>query len=110
MNKLLVLALLGVAATLSACADAPPAAPVATVAPVVAPAMPAVAAPTKKMVKPSKAVSNGQSALKAAGFDPGPIDGITGKKTRAAIAAFQKAKSLPVTSKFDKATKAALKV
>ena len=110
MKKLLALALIGVAATLSACAGTPPAAPpAATVAPVAAPA-PAPAAPAKKVVKPSKAVAAGQSALKAAGFDPGAIDGVTGKKTRAALAAFQKAKNLPVTSKFDKATKAALKV
>ena len=112
MKKLLALALIGVAATLSACADTPPAAPpVATVAPVAAaaPAAPAPA-PAKKVVKPSKAVAAGQSALKAAGFDPGAVDGVTGKKTRSALAAFQKAKNLPVTSKFDKATKAALKV
>lgn len=35
-----------------------------------------------------------QIALYQAGFDPGPIDGITGKKTRAAIIAFQTAKGL----------------
>ena len=111
MKKLLALALIGVAATLSACAGTPPAAPpAATVAPVAAPAPAAPAAPAKKVVKPSKAVAAGQSALKAAGFDPGAIDGVAGKKTRAALAAFQKAKNLPVTSKFDKATKAALKV
>jgi len=109
MNKLLVLALLGVAATLSACADTPAAAPpVATVAPAAAPAP--APAPVKKVVKPSKAVAKAQTALKAAGFDPGAIDGVIGKKTRAAVGAFQKAKSLPVTGKFDKATKAALKV
>ncbi len=111
MKKLLVLALLGVAATLSACADTPAAAPpVATVAPAAAPMAAPAAVSTKKVVKPSKAVSKAQTALKAAGFDPGAIDGVIGKKTRAAVSAFQKAKSLPVTGKFDKATKAALKV
>jgi uncharacterized protein (TIGR02594 family) len=37
-----------------------------------------------------------QKALKAAGFDPGPLDGIVGPKTRAAIAAFQRARGLEV--------------
>ncbi len=39
-----------------------------------------------------------QSALKKAGFDPGPIDGIPGTKTLAAIKAFQKANRLIVTT------------
>ena len=34
-------------------------------------------------------VSELQKALKAAGFDPGPIDGIAGARTRAAVRAFQ---------------------
>lgn len=37
-----------------------------------------------------------QLALKNAGFDPGPIDGKIGKKTRRAIREFQKAKELKV--------------
>lgn len=37
-----------------------------------------------------------QIALKKAGFDPGPIDGKIGKKTRKAIREFQKAKGLKV--------------
>lgn len=35
-----------------------------------------------------------QSALQAAGFDPGPIDGAMGPRTRAAIRAFQSANGL----------------
>ncbi len=35
-----------------------------------------------------------QSALKNAGFDPGPIDGKMGPKTKKAIKAFQKSKGL----------------
>jgi len=35
-----------------------------------------------------------QSALKGAGHNPGPIDGILGSKTMAALNAYQKAKSL----------------
>jgi uncharacterized protein (TIGR02594 family) len=37
-----------------------------------------------------------QQALQAAGFDPGPVDGIRGRKTIAAIKAFQKANGLAV--------------
>lgn len=37
-----------------------------------------------------------QTRLKAAGFDPGPIDGVMGPRTRAAIRAFQQAKGLTV--------------
>jgi uncharacterized protein (TIGR02594 family) len=37
-----------------------------------------------------------QNALKAAGFDPGPIDGIRGRKTIAAIKQFQAANDLEV--------------
>jgi uncharacterized protein (TIGR02594 family) len=37
-----------------------------------------------------------QRALSAAGFDPGPIDGIMGRKTISAIAAFQKARNVAV--------------
>ena len=37
-----------------------------------------------------------QMALKAAGFDPGPLDGIPGPKTRAAIRGFQRHAGLEV--------------
>ena len=37
-----------------------------------------------------------QNKLKAAGFDPGPIDGIYGPKTAAAVRKYQKAKGLTV--------------
>lgn len=39
-----------------------------------------------------------QQALKDKGFDPGPIDGKAGTKTREAIQAFQKANNLHVTA------------
>ena len=41
------------------------------------------------------AVRQIQAALKRAGYDPGPIDGIVGTRTRAALAAYQKANQLP---------------
>src|SRR3990167_4173116 len=39
-----------------------------------------------------------QQALKAAGFDPGPLDGKYGPKTMAAVSAFQQSKGLKVDS------------
>lgn len=50
-----------------------------------------------------------QKLLKRAGFEFGPIDGVTGPKTRAAIARFQKQAGLPVTQKFDPETVQKLK-
>jgi len=45
-----------------------------------------------------------QIALKNAGYDPGRIDGVMGKKTREAIKTFQKAKGLTVDGKMGKLT------
>lgn len=36
-----------------------------------------------------------QSALAARGYDPGPVDGVVGSRTRAALRAWQKAEGLP---------------
>lgn len=51
----------------------------------------------------SLAVEN-QKLLRRAGYEFGPLDGIVGKKTIAALGRFQKAAGLPLTNKFDKAT------
>jgi peptidoglycan hydrolase-like protein with peptidoglycan-binding domain len=54
---------------------------------------------------PSKAdVKKLQQSLKHLGFDPGPVDGVSGPRTRAAIRAFQKKHSLESTGKMDAAT------
>jgi len=50
-------------------------------------------------VKPMPTVAEIQTALKNAGFDPGPIDGKMGKKTKEAIKAFQKANGLQADGK-----------
>lgn len=50
-----------------------------------------------------------QQALAAAGFNPGPIDGIEGPKTRAALVAFQQARGLSTASDQWGATEAALR-
>lgn len=49
-----------------------------------------------------------QLFLQQAGFNPGPIDGIFGPKTLAAMQAFQRANELPVTSTYDRATEQAV--
>jgi len=48
---------------------------------------------------------NAQQALKEKGYDPGPIDGVHGPRTSAAIREFQKAEGLPVTGQMDGETR-----
>ncbi len=50
-----------------------------------------------------------QKALKAAGYDPGPLDGIDGPRTHAALTAFQQAKGLSTAGPDWGKTEAALK-
>jgi peptidoglycan hydrolase-like protein with peptidoglycan-binding domain len=45
-----------------------------------------------------------QKALKLRGHDPGPIDGISGPRTSAALKAYQQAQGLEATGKLDDAT------
>ena len=52
--------------------------------------VPAAPAPAPAPASDSSILSI-QTALKARGFDPGPLDGIMGPKTKAAVVAFQKA-------------------
>lgn len=54
-------------------------------------------------------VEHAQRALKEAGYDPGPIDGIAGAKTTAAVRAYQKAQGLNETGRLDGATLERLK-
>jgi peptidoglycan hydrolase-like protein with peptidoglycan-binding domain len=51
-----------------------------------------------------------QQALKAKGFDPGPIDGSVGPKTTAAVRAYQKAENLTLSGQIDRDTAAKLGV
>ena len=51
-----------------------------------------------------------QEALKMQGHDPGPIDGIMGPNTRAAISDYQRKNNLPVTGMLDAETMAKLDI
>lgn len=51
-----------------------------------------------------------QAALDRAGFSPGLIDGAAGRKTAVALRAFQVARGLPASGRFDAATETALAV
>ena len=53
-------------------------------------------------------VRTAQQALQDKGFNPGPIDGIMGPHTKAAISDFQTKENLKVTGNLDKETKARL--
>jgi peptidoglycan hydrolase-like protein with peptidoglycan-binding domain len=50
-------------------------------------------------------IAQAQRQLKAAGFDPGPLDGILGESTRSALREFQQKHSLPQTGQLDEATR-----
>lgn len=49
-----------------------------------------------------------QTHLQKAGFNPGPVDGIPGSQTRTALQAYQRRQGLPVTGRFDLATRQTL--
>lgn len=58
--------------------------------------------------RPVANVLEAQIALARRGFSPGPIDGVVGYQTRAALRAFQLQQGLPVTGALDAATRARL--
>ena len=57
---------------------------------------------------PRERVRRAQERLAAAGFDPGPVDGAMGPRTRAALRAFQEARGLDPTGEPDGPTLAEL--
>jgi Putative peptidoglycan binding domain len=50
-------------------------------------------------------IGQAQDRLKAAGFDPGPLDGVLGQRTREALRRFQASRGLPTTGQLDEATR-----
>lgn len=70
-----------------------------------------VADPTATEVRPLHfGIASRQLALRAAGYDPGPIDGMQGYQTRAALERFQRAQGLRVDGHWGKHTAAAMLV
>jgi peptidoglycan hydrolase-like protein with peptidoglycan-binding domain len=61
-------------------------------------------------VQSSSAVREAQQALKDKGFDTGPIDGVMGPKTSAALKEFQESQGLKTTGQLDAQTRSALDV
>jgi hypothetical protein len=57
---------------------------------------------------PDLAMRAAQLYLTFAGFDPGPVDGVLGARTRAALTGFQAARGLPATGQLDDGVLAAL--
>ena len=51
----------------------------------------------------NQAVTDLQSQLAARGYDPGPIDGMIGERTRAAIRAYQRDRQMPVDGQVSQA-------
>jgi peptidoglycan hydrolase-like protein with peptidoglycan-binding domain len=51
-----------------------------------------------------------QKALQEKGMDPGPIDGVMGPRTEAALRAYQKDQKLPETGQLDSQTREKLGV
>jgi hypothetical protein len=53
-------------------------------------------------------IGQAQDRLKAVGFDPGPLDGVFGPRTREALRRYQASQGLPATGMLDEATRQAL--
>jgi peptidoglycan hydrolase-like protein with peptidoglycan-binding domain len=94
---------------LSACAKTQP--PSLSPAPAVPPASkvaPPAPPPVQAAPQPDPEVEWAQQTLQEQGYDPGPIDGLMGRKTRDALGQFQRDHDIPKSGKVDTATKAAL--
>lgn len=100
-SRLGLVVALALTAGLAACADdkmAPAAAPAPVAAPAPAPMMPMT--PKEKTAALQTALNNNGSKL--------PVDGVYGKKTASAVAAYQKSKGMKATGRADVATLKAL--
>jgi hypothetical protein len=59
----------------------------------------------EKELEPDPEVKDAQVVLTAYGYVPGPIDGLMGTRTKAALVRFQKAHDLEMTGELDRATR-----
>lgn len=66
------------------------------------------AAESKKEMKPDPKIKDIQIILAAYGYAPGPLDGLLGDRTKAAISRFQKAHDIDVSGEVDSDTKSVL--
>jgi peptidoglycan hydrolase-like protein with peptidoglycan-binding domain len=53
-------------------------------------------------------IGQAQDRLQGAGFDPGPLDGVLGARTREALRRYQASRGLPATGALDEATRQVL--
>jgi peptidoglycan hydrolase-like protein with peptidoglycan-binding domain len=63
---------------------------------------------TPVLAQDRASIESAQKTLKEKGHDPGPVDGVMGPQTTAALRAYQKEQGLDVTGRFDTATRAKL--
>jgi peptidoglycan hydrolase-like protein with peptidoglycan-binding domain len=90
-----ILILIAGALLITACADTPRTSPYA-------------AAPAAQPAQPSAEVRDAQQRLRSAGLYDGPVDGLYGPDTRAAIERFQSNRGLTVTGRLDDQTRSSL--
>jgi hypothetical protein len=57
-----------------------------------------------KALDETKTLIEAQKRLKKIGYDPGPIDGILGNKTKIALGQYQQSNGLKITKQLDQAT------
>jgi peptidoglycan hydrolase-like protein with peptidoglycan-binding domain len=83
-------------------------APVGTASPPPLPSAQA-AVPAAPQPQPSPEVRDAQRRLQAQGFYDGPLDGLWGPSTQAAVEEFQRSRGLPVTAELDNPTRHAMR-
>jgi putative peptidoglycan binding protein len=64
----------------------------------------AMSAPPAGATAEPRFIREAQRALGELGFRPGPVDGVIGRKTRDALARYQRSQKIPVTGSLDAET------
>jgi hypothetical protein len=64
-----------------------------------------LARPSREAAPPApRFVREAQRALRDLGYQPGPVDGVVGRRTKAALAKYQRAERIQVTGRLDSET------